>query len=43
MTRTVVVTGGSSGIGLAAAVAFARAGDEVVLLGRDPERTRRAV
>ena len=38
-----VVTGGSSGIGLAAAVAFARGGDEVVLLGRDPKRTRHAV
>lgn len=38
-----MVTGGSSGIGLAAATAFARGGDDVVLLGRDPHRLRRAV
>ena len=38
-----VVTGGSSGIGLAAAVALARGGDDVVLLGRDPGRLERAV
>ncbi|WP_067691146.1 SDR family NAD(P)-dependent oxidoreductase [Actinoplanes awajinensis] len=38
-----VVTGASSGIGLAAAVALARSGDDVVLLGRDPHRLTDAV
>lgn len=36
--RRVVITGGSSGIGLAAATELARRGDEVVLVGRDPAR-----
>ena len=40
---TIVVTGGSSGVGLAAAKQFAARGDEVVLVGRDPQRLASAV
>ncbi|MFC6569427.1 SDR family NAD(P)-dependent oxidoreductase [Actinoplanes utahensis] len=40
---TIVVTGGSSGVGLAAAKQFAARGDEVVLVGRDPGRLAAAV
>lgn len=38
----VIVTGGSSGIGLATAVAFARRGADVALVARDAEKLARA-
>ncbi|MGW7166204.1 SDR family NAD(P)-dependent oxidoreductase [Streptomyces sp. NPDC054884] len=37
MTRNVVISGGGTGIGLAAAQVFAADGDRVLLLGRRPE------
>ncbi|WP_280240652.1 SDR family NAD(P)-dependent oxidoreductase [Nocardia abscessus] len=41
MTRTIVVTGGSRGIGRHVAQRFAAAGDFVVLTGRDHDRVER--
>jgi daunorubicin C-13 ketoreductase len=43
MPRTTVITGASSGIGLAAATQLAAQGDRVVLVGRDPDRLAAAV
>lgn len=40
--KTVLVTGGSSGIGLASARLFRQEGARVVITGRDPERLARA-
>lgn len=41
-TRTVLITGGSSGIGLAIAKAFVAQGDAVVISGRNEERLNQA-
>jgi NAD(P)-dependent dehydrogenase (short-subunit alcohol dehydrogenase family) len=43
MDRTIVVTGASSGVGLAAAKQFAAQGDRVVVVGRNPQRLAEAV
>jgi NAD(P)-dependent dehydrogenase (short-subunit alcohol dehydrogenase family) len=42
-SRTIVITGASSGIGLAAAEALAARGDHVVVVGRDERRLAAAV
>ena len=41
--KTIVVTGGTSGIGLAGAVALARQGHRIVLVARDPARAESAL
>lgn len=40
--KVVLVTGGTSGIGMATATLFARAGGTVVITGRDPEKAKAA-
>lgn len=42
MSRTVVISGGGTGIGLATARTFARDGDSVVLIGRRADVLERA-
>lgn len=42
MTRNVVISGGGTGIGLAAARTFAAGGDRVLLLGRRREVLEKA-
>ena len=39
--ETIVITGGSDGIGAAAARALVKAGQNVILVGRNPEKTKR--
>jgi NAD(P)-dependent dehydrogenase (short-subunit alcohol dehydrogenase family) len=41
MTRTIVITGASDGIGAASARQLAQLGEEVVVVGRNPEKTAR--
>lgn len=43
MTRNVIVTGGSGGIGLETAKSLAAAGDAVILTGRNPDKLQDAV
>ncbi|NEM46670.1 MAG: SDR family NAD(P)-dependent oxidoreductase, partial [Xanthomonas perforans] len=42
MNKIVVITGAGAGVGRATADEFARAGYDVVLLSRDPERLEHA-
>lgn len=41
MTRTIVITGASDGIGAASAKQLTQLGEEVVVVGRNPEKTAR--
>lgn len=41
MTKTIVITGASDGIGAAAARELVRVGEKVVIVGRSPEKTKK--
>lgn len=41
MVRTIIISGGTSGIGLAVAKILSREGARTILLGRDTERGKR--
>jgi NAD(P)-dependent dehydrogenase (short-subunit alcohol dehydrogenase family) len=41
MSKTIIITGASDGIGAAAATQLSRLGHEVVVVGRSPEKTQR--
>ena len=41
--KTIVVIGGTSGLGFSAAKAFVAAGAQVVIVGRDKDKTESAI
>ena len=43
MKRTIVITGGTSGIGMYTAIGVAREGAKIVVTGRDPQRGAKGV